>query len=103
MRKSVRARIRWIIPENGGRNRPVPSGVRYCPIVRFLHWPTDDSVTWSADFIATELDANLEMIVVFSFLSDEAPFDCLSGANQFELFEGSKKVAMGVVLGEVKS
>jgi hypothetical protein len=53
---------------------------------------------WSADFVCSEVDENFSTIVEFAFLFEDAPMDYLVKGNQFELFEGNKKVASGVII-----
>ena len=98
MKKIVKAQITWIKYENGGRKNPPLAGTRYCPIVIFNKIKGETGEIWSADFICTEVDENLRSIVEFTFLSEDAPINCLVKRNQFELFEGNKKVASGVII-----
>ncbi len=87
-----RAKIIWIDKELGGRTPP-PVGTRYAPIIIF---PNMEG-TWSADFICSVVN-NQEMEVEIGFLSKDAPNDLLKQGNKFELFEGRRKVAKGIVL-----
>lgn len=99
MKKVVKAQITWISHENGGRKNPPLVGTRYCPIVIFNDMNEKNYNLWSADFICNEIDDNLNSIVDFAFLSEEAPISYLIHGNAFELFEGNKKVAFGKICG----
>jgi len=98
MKKIVKAQITCITYEYGGRKNPPLTGTRYCPIVIFNNVKRKSGEFWSADFVCTEVDENLSSIVEFSFLSEDAPMDYLVKGNEFELFEGNKKVASGVII-----
>lgn len=98
MKKIVKAHITWTAYENGGRKNPPLAGTRYCPIVIFNNVKGNIGEFWSADFVCTEVDKNYSSIVEFTFLSEDAPMDYLVKGNEFELFEGNKKVASGVII-----
>ena len=99
--KTVKARIRFLSPEEGGRKHPVAIGQRYNPIVRFTNCPNEnhfDFATWSAHFMPTEMMNNV-MVVDFGYLrSDVGPVHLLKSNYEFDLYEGSKLVAKGVIL-----
>lgn len=98
---TVKAKIQFLSFEEGGRKHPIAIGERYNPIVRFTNCPNEDHfdhATWSAHFITTDLTEN-EMNVDFGYLrSDVGPVHLLKSGNEFDLFEGGKKVAHGVIL-----
>lgn len=98
MKKVVKAQITWIAHENGGKKNPPVPGTRYCPIVVFDAMDKNKNEFWSADFICTEVDARMNSIVDFTFLVDDAPMSYLVKGNKFELFEGNKKVAFGIII-----
>lgn len=98
MKKMAKAMITWIRQENGGRKDPPEIGTRYCPIVVFDAMVQNKDEFWSADFICTEVDEKMNSIVDFAFLVEDAPMELLVNGNKFNLFEGNKKVAFGVIL-----
>jgi hypothetical protein len=99
MEKSVVAvRIRWLSPEEGGRKTMPLAG--YMPRIEFHDFPFPDGESWS--IVLTALETN-GMVSVGSmrFLSDHAPVEALHRGGAFELFEGGRKVAEGIVLAPV--
>ena len=97
--KTVRATIRWIKPDEGGRRHP-PSGegtIPYSTIVRFLGEPWPPQTAWSLLVEKVRAvdpftwDANIR------FLFPEAPEDLLTLHKGFELYEGNKCVAHGAI------
>jgi hypothetical protein len=100
MTEQVNAMIRWIPEDRGGRKAP-PSGPVYTTVVRFEddrdRWPNE---AWS---LAVELvrpygrgaDAVWARV---RFVVDEAPRELLCTGARFELCEGRRVVAKGVVL-----
>lgn len=96
MKKNVNARIIWIPLDNGGRKKPIPNDTKYCPIISF---PENYLLeTWSAEIVVIETNAEGESNANLSFLLDEAPFELLKKNVKFQLFEGKRLVATGVVL-----
>lgn len=98
MSRTVRAMISWIPPERGGRGEP-PPGPKYSTVGRFEddpRWPHDG---WS---LVVEFDRSFDngkyVLGRVSFLVDHAPHQLLDVGNRFELLEGAKRVAKGVVL-----
>ena len=95
----VKARICWLKEEAGGRQTP-PSGPRYVTVVRFDKekdkWPNE---AWSLvlDFRGAP-DESLCITADVRFLVPEAPVQLLHSGSTFELLEGNKVVATGVVL-----
>lgn len=91
--------ILWLPPERGGRASP-PEG-RYRTTARFEdsrdRWP--DAV-WSivVEPIKPFGKASIAMLSDVRFLSPEAPGELLTTGARFELCEGSRVVAKGVVL-----
>jgi hypothetical protein len=96
----MRARIRWLRKDEGGREYP-PSGVGsppYATIVRFADsedpWPPP--VAWS--LVVKRIDAlgdPYNWTADVRFLSNEAPHDSLRNGREFALYEGRKRVARG--------
>ena len=97
---SSNAFIRWVTPDKGGRTAP-PSGPRYVTVARFEdddQWP---KVAWSlvVEFQRHVQDGRCTLANV-RFLADEAPAPLLQEGNRFELMEGHRRVAKGVILPE---
>lgn len=98
------AEIRWVPAGDGGRER-LPSGSGeppYVPIVRLLDpdeiWPAP--VIWSlAVRKLEEAEDSDEWLAEIAYLMPEAPHEELTIGRRFELYEGARCVATGVVLG----
>ncbi len=96
MKSYVVAKVSWLSFEEGGRKKIPPKGTRYCPIIKVNNVNLHGE--WSVDFMCTEIDQNRKCVVRLGFLSPKAPIQLLVKDTGFELFEGNKKVARGVVL-----
>ena len=100
----MRAKIHWNTREEGGRTRP-PAGVGqppYATIVRFKDStePRPAPVEWSLVVEkASELSNEYDWVANVRFLVNEAPMNELRVGREFELFEGWKCVATGVLIG----
>jgi hypothetical protein len=103
MKKTAKARIRWLPPQAGGRKTP-PTVPRYSTVVHFkgdtIEWP---KMQWS---LVVELDEpltdSLEATATVWFLAHdhpETPNHFLEPGNLFELLEGGKVVATGEIIG----
>lgn len=99
MKKIVKAKIRWLLANEDGRNTQISGyGWRYCPIIQFDSEKETDDV-WSADIVwYEEPDDELCVIADFSFLVEDAPFELLRRNNRFRLYEGNKMVAVGEII-----
>ena len=96
---TVRARICWLKPEEGGRMSP-PLGPSYSTVARFrdakIDWPAE---AWSLVLdLPDPVDASLCTIANVRFLSPEGPVALLRPGGVFELFEGRQRVAIGTIL-----
>jgi hypothetical protein len=97
--KNVKARIRWLPPEEGGRATP-PVGPVYSTAAKFkqlaARWPQE---AWSVviEFIDPP-DMEGRMTVGIRMLVEGAPENLLEPGSAFELFEGRHCVAIGEVL-----
>lgn len=96
MSKSVQTRVHWIPPEEGGR-LALPSGKRYATISRFA----EDADSWMQEawsvlleFDESPVEWHTPCLARARFLVEEAPTDRLQPGRTFELYEGSKKVAV---------
>jgi hypothetical protein len=98
------AEIRWVPSCEGGRER-LASGSgepHYAPIVRLLD-PDEVGpapVIWSlAVRKLEEVEDSDEWLAEIAYLMPEAPHEELTIGRRFELYEGARCVATGVVLG----
>lgn len=98
MSTAQRAMISWMSEEDGGRKQP-PSGPRYVTVARFEEDEKSDDEAWSlvVDFEKQFKDPRIVLATV-RFLVDEAPHHLLHRGSRFELLEGRKRVAKGIVL-----
>jgi hypothetical protein len=97
MNEQVTAMISWIAPQKGGRSA-LPTGPIYSTLVRFdedKNWPTQ---AWSArlEFIRSYA-AGQYLFARVNFLSSDAPMHLLHEGSRFQLYEGRKLVATGLV------
>lgn len=101
MRSKVKAQIRWIPADKGGRNKP-PVGPSYSTVAKFEDiqekWPAE---AWSVvlEFIDPPDQSGFHCADM-RFLVDNAPQQLLHDGSKFELFEGPKRVATGEVVNE---
>jgi hypothetical protein len=98
MSKSVKARITWLTPDQGGRST-LPSGLRYSTVARFesqgAEWEND---AWSLVVEFTEAPRFMPShLAQVKFLVPEGPAELLTSGNGFDLLEGSRVVARGVI------
>ena len=89
MKKIFTATIDWISREEGGRGVIPQKGTRYCPIIKFDDL---DEKLWSIDFICPDFSKTNN--IQFSFFVDNAPEDRISINNNYDLFEGEKKLQL---------
>jgi hypothetical protein len=97
MSKEVTAMISWVPFEKGGR-RTVPSGPTYSTVVRFdedKDWPTQAWSLW-VEFIRSYADGQY-LYARVRFLFPDAPHELLHEGSRFQLYEGRKLVATGLV------
>lgn len=104
----MRARISWKRREEGGRRIPPndagTAGTRpYAAVIEFPDssgpWPPSCSWSLVVDKIESE-SSDYEWIADVYYLVDEAPHDELRPLREFELYEGKRCVATGILLGE---
>ena len=83
--------IRWTTLGEGGRVQPpaLMAGQTYCPVSRFESLPDDWSVS-----IQISPGAGCYLL---EFLVEAAPHQALVKGAKFELMEGRKVVARGIV------
>lgn len=90
--------ISWALSDEGGRRQP-PTGPAYSTVARFEedeNWPKQ---AWSllVRFVRP-LHGGRYLIADVDFLVPEAPAALLGKGSRFELLEGRRRVAKGVVL-----
>ena len=98
----MRATVEWLTKEQGGRTQP-PAGVGsppYTPVIRFKDadepWPPP--VAWSLVVEKVEaLSEPYRWTADVHFLVNEAPHGSLRSGQEFELYEGGRRVACGKV------
>jgi hypothetical protein len=96
--KQVHAQIYWFTPQMGGRLY-LPTG-RYSTAARFEDlshvWP---EVAWSVvlDFMTLPDEQQRMNWAKIRFLSPEAPQELLYEGCIFDLFEGQRRVATGMI------
>lgn len=100
MKTWMEAHVVWVPFEKGGRQKHLPSNTRYCPIIVFPEAKTDDA--WSAEILTNSINDNNESIIDISFLFSDAPFELLKPGAKFELYEGKKMVASGVLVKKIE-
>jgi hypothetical protein len=97
----MHARITWKQHEDGGRTTP-PAGVGtppYSTVVRFCSEPWPPAILWTLVIEKIESQStDYEWIAKVHYLVDEAPHDELRPLREFELYEGNKCVATGILL-----
>lgn len=99
MTKKIEAELCWLKPEEGGRQH-LPSGPKYVTVARF----SGQERTWTKESwslvieFAESPDKAYKHRVQVSFLTN-GPDEYLQSGKTFELMEGPKLVARGLVLG----
>ncbi|MDR1891519.1 MAG: hypothetical protein LBQ48_00680 [Oscillospiraceae bacterium] len=96
MSKTYKAKIKWLAEEQGGR-KTLPHGDKYGPIISIGKPLSLSEENWSLIVKNKETLGEYETIAEVSYLSKKAP-DNLRKNVEFELYEGRKLVAKGVVL-----
>lgn len=100
MDDAARAVILWLPRERGGRTTP-PAGPGYTTVARFEdsrdRWP-DEAWSMVVDFLKVFGDKSHATLCAVRFQSPQAPSELLTAGARFELCEGARVVAKGVVL-----
>ena len=97
----AKAKIRWISESEGGRAE-APVGPRYVTVSRFEDerekYPAE---AWSLVVeLLSQPDSTGNTVSEVTFLADDAPSHLLYPGSKFDLFEGARHVASGVVLSQ---
>lgn len=99
MNREARAIIRWVPASRGGRRQPPSPATGYCCVPRFEDDPSFASGAWSLRIVgASEMNGPDVIDAKVSFVMPDAPHELLHEGCRFELMEGPKVVAKGVVL-----
>ena len=99
MKTWMEAHVSWIPFEKGGREKNLPQNAKYCPIIVFPNGKAKG--TWSAEILTNSINDSNESIISISFLFPDAPFELLKPGAEFELYEGNKLVAKGMINKEI--
>lgn len=92
------ATLVWVSPENGGRKGPVPmENNKYAPLIGIKGQMTFDGCAWSTICYNYEETSEFTTRAYLRFLNYEKAPNILSKGTVFELYEGNKKVASGIV------
>ena len=97
MGDSFKAKIKWISKANGGRISGIPFGNKYAPIIVVKNSAFDTNNSWSIFVETEEVCSDLETISKLTYLSDNAPKNLFLN-TEFELYEGAKLVATGIII-----
>lgn len=96
------ARVTWLTPEEGGRSVP-PTGPRYSAPVRFEGQAAGaEGANWSLVIdLQSHPPGSADWIAEVRFLVEDAPQELLRLGASFELYEGKKRVARGILVSLV--
>ena len=99
MSKTAKALVSWVPSAKGGRKKP-PTGAVYSTIARFADDPKWPDESWS--LVVRKLrvyGGGRFWFAEVQFLMEEAPHELLRSGGRFDLYEGRKLVATGLVRG----
>ena len=92
------ATLVWAAPENGGRKGPIPmENNKYAPLIGIKGQMTFNGCAWSIICYNYEETSEFTTRAYLRFLNYERAPDILKKGTVFELYEGNKKVASGIV------
>lgn len=96
MNKRAIVKICWLLQQENGR-ATIPVSNKYAPIIKVINNPFKQNESWSV-FVNNRYFCNdKETLAEMCFLSENAPIE-LEADMEFELYEGIKLVAKGIVL-----
>ena len=101
MSRKFEAKICWLSETQGGRKN-IPFSDKYAPIIQLTKPRYESDDYWSLFVYNKNLTSEYETLSDIEYLSENAP-DNLSAGVEFELYEGPKMVANGIVLREIMS
>ena len=93
--KNLKAKTVWT--DKNKLSSIANSEIRYAPIIAVDG--ADSSELWSCIVNISDQLSDTEAIADISFLSAQAPNDLLTCGVRFSLYEGSKLVARGEIIG----
>lgn len=93
------ARICWLSEEQGGR-KSLPFGTKYVPILKLEEDVLGFEENWSAYIFNKKSLSENETISEVEYFSEFAP-DNLQEKVRFQLYEGKKIVANGIILNKI--
>ena len=92
------ATLVWASPENGGRRGPIPmENNKYAPLIGIKGQMTFYGCAWSMICYNYEETSEFTTRAYLRFLNYERAPNILKKGTVFELYEGNKKVAGGIV------
>ena len=92
------ATLVWASPENGGRKGPIPMEKnKYAPLIGIKGQMTFNGCAWSIICYNYEETSEFTTRAYLRFLNYERAPNILKKGTVFELYEGNKKVASGIV------
>jgi hypothetical protein len=97
--KTAQANVKWLTRSEGGRtNPPVPP--TYCGIVQFEGEDISEEA-WDLCLTFYEpVDQSMITLAEVKYRVDSAPSERLVPGARFQLLEGPRVVARGIILGE---
>lgn len=99
MNRKFEAKICWLSETLGGR-KEIPFSDKYAPIIKITKPLFEADEFWSVFVFNKKKLCKNETLSNIEYLSDNAPDNLFEGV-EFELFEGKKAVANGIVLREI--
>ncbi|XIX56779.1 hypothetical protein AB2E66_21840 [Escherichia coli] len=97
-----RVKVVWLTENEGGRRSAPPIG-RYYPVSRFPEEKTDwQNNAWSVVFELEKpnvTDGRIVSMGCVQFLFDTAPEQWMTKCEAFEIYEGPRKVADVLLIG----
>lgn len=103
--KTMRAVVDWLRSDEGGRQQP-PTGesaTPYSAVVRFAGEPWPSSAAWSLVVEKIQSNGPYCWVADVHFLVADAPQEMLAEGRAFELYEGKKRVASGMIQQQVEN
>lgn len=97
MKKTARALVSWVPTAKGGRRTPFV-GDSYTTVARFADDPAWPNVAWT--LVVKRLrtfSGGRFWFAELQFLADEAPTELLKPGARFDLFEGRRLTATGLI------
>src|SRR4051812_398138 len=102
MSAETKAIIRWIPADRGGRSSPPLDAAGYSSPIRFETDPQFDRGAWSIRLSHVLPLRGAECILAtIELLVPDAPRELMRAGERFELLEGKKTIAKGVILPQL--